>query len=112
MRKIFYCIAFLPSIVYGQNPSEQFIFPQTALYSNILQYHYSQTQWYYKDLVERGYDPKDLSNSSQQALDAIINVVPQVDRTTSILQVYQQEYIKNKNYNLGFKKSGFNIPYP
>jgi hypothetical protein len=77
---------------------QQFIPAPISAYGNVLQYHYSQSQWYYKELVEQEFDARDLTLSSQRALNAMLNVRPKTDKTISILDVYKQEQIKQNNF--------------
>ena len=90
------------SQLYGQQPNNSFIPLSTSSYGNTLHYHYSQSQWYYRHIVEEGYNPNDLNASSQAALEAMLSVKPKV-YNKSILEVYKEQDERLLQYRLKLK---------
>jgi len=97
---LFLAITCSATHLYAQQQQQQdFIPAPTSMYGNVLQYHYSQSQWYYKDLVENQYTSDQFTRTSDKLLDIMMKVKPKVDRTKSILDVYNEENRKLYYYN-------------
>lgn len=90
---IFLTTIALNTAAYSQQP--EFIPVPASSYGNILQYHYSQSQWYYRYIIENEHHYSDFSKSSEDLLKTIMHVKPKIDNTKSILDVYRR-YDYNK----------------
>lgn len=71
--------------------TRDFVPAPITMYGNVLQYHYSESMWYYKELVQQSYTPNSLSSSSAMALESMLKVKPEIDYTKSILDIYRQQ---------------------
>lgn len=91
---IFLTTIALTTVAYSQQP--EFIPVPISSYGNILGYHYSQSQWYYRYIIENEYSYSDFSKSSDDSLKAIIDTKPKIDNTKSILDVYRYNYNKTQ----------------
>jgi hypothetical protein len=98
-KLLFSIIVLFSNTCYSQQvlQSGNFIPIPLSSYGNTLNLPYTQTKWYYRSIIEEGYHPNELSVSSRNALNAILDIKPKVDHTRSILDVYkEQDKIFNK----------------
>lgn len=95
MKKTFYLLLFLcNSVSNAQSLNQQFISPQVSSYNKILHYHYNQSQWYYKEFVEKQYESSEIDYTSKQLNNIILQIKPKHNYDKSILDIYQDLQIK------------------